>query len=72
VSRDFLEPVDPGNAQHASLLIDRELVAVLCVDLFSIKEPDDEHGAVLSSEFGLGWIVRLGRYRISVHCGAAA
>jgi hypothetical protein len=48
VRRDFLEPVDPGNAEHASFLIDGELVPLGRVDLFSVKESDDEHSAVLS------------------------
>jgi hypothetical protein len=53
VGRDFLEPVDAGNAEHASFLIDVELVALGRVDLFSVKEPDNKHDAVLSSECGL-------------------
>jgi hypothetical protein len=53
VRRDFLESVDPVNAEHASFLIDGQLVALGRVDLFSVKEPDDEHDAVLSSECGL-------------------
>jgi len=38
VRSDFLEPVDPGNAEYARIVVDAELVAVRCVDLFSIKE----------------------------------
>jgi len=53
VRRDFLEPVDPGNGEHAGFLIDRELVALGRVDLFSVKESDDEHDAVLYSQCGL-------------------
>jgi hypothetical protein len=34
-------------------LIDGELVPLGGVDLFSVKESDDEHDAVLSSECGL-------------------
>jgi hypothetical protein len=54
VRRNFLESVDPGNAEHAGFLIDGELVTLGRVDLFSVKESDDEHDAVLSSERGLG------------------
>jgi hypothetical protein len=50
---DFFEPVDPQNAEHAGLLVDGELVAVGRVDLFSVKESNNEHDAVLSSERGL-------------------
>ena len=53
VGRDFLEPVDPVDAEHASGFIDTELVAVQAVDLFPVKESDNKHDAVLSSECGL-------------------
>jgi hypothetical protein len=71
VRRHFLEPVDSGNAEHARIVIDAELVALGCVDLFSIKKPDDEHDAVLSSECGLARIVRSARYRTRCIAGLA-
>src|ERR1700730_9106937 len=71
VRRYFLEPVDPGNAEHASFLIDGELVAVQCVDLFSVKESDDEHDAVLSSECGLACDRTVDPLTDQTHCGTA-
>jgi len=41
------------HSKHAGLLIDGELVVLGRVDLFSVKERDNEHDAVLSSERGL-------------------
>jgi hypothetical protein len=52
VRRYFLEPIDPRNAEYASLLVDRELVALCCVNLFSVEESDDEHDVVLPSDCG--------------------
>jgi hypothetical protein len=53
VRGDFIEPVDPVHGEHASLLIDGELVVLGRVDLFAVEQPDNEHDAVLSSERGL-------------------
>jgi hypothetical protein len=53
VRGDFIEPVDPVHGEHASLLIDGELVVLGRVDLFAVKQPDNEHDAVLSSERSL-------------------
>jgi hypothetical protein len=53
VRRDFLEPVDPQHAEHTGVFVDGELVALGRVDLFSVKESDNKHDAVLSSQRGL-------------------
>src|SRR5277367_2267080 len=53
VRGDFIEPVDPVHGEHASLLIDGELVVLGRVDLFAVKQPDNEHDAVISSERSL-------------------
>jgi hypothetical protein len=53
VRGDFIEPVDSVHGEHAGLLIDGELVVLGPVDLFSVKQPDNEHDAVLSSKRSL-------------------
>jgi len=53
VRGDFFEPIDPVHGEHAGLLIYGERVVLGPVDLFSVKEPDNEHDAVLSSERGI-------------------
>lgn len=67
--RDFLKPVDARNAEHAGFLVDREFVALGRVDLFSVKESDDEHDAVLSSECGLTPDPTIGPLPDETHCG---
>jgi hypothetical protein len=53
VRRYLLVPIDPVNAQHASLFIDLELVALGRVDFFSVKESDNKHD--VSSRKGAGF-----------------
>jgi hypothetical protein len=57
VRGDFLEAVDPVHAQDAGVFVDGQLVVLGEADLFSVKQSDNKHGAVLSIERRRGAIV---------------